>query len=53
MDNQICIGGHSGDAIALEIVNRTFKQLLSIFREVSEQLKQIQEFKFADYIRVS
>lgn len=53
VNNQICIGGHSGEAIALEIVNRTFKQLLSIFREVSEQLKQLQTFKFADYIRVS
>ncbi|WP_107668461.1 hypothetical protein [Cyanothece sp. BG0011] len=53
VNNQICIGGHSGEAIALEIVNRTFKQLLSIFREVSEQLKQLQNFKFADYIRVS
>ena len=53
VDNQICIGGHSGDAIALEIVNRTFKQVLSIFKEVSEQLKQLQEFKFADHIRVT
>ncbi len=53
VDNQICIGGHSGDAIALEIVNRTLKQLLMIFGEVSHQLKQLQEFKFADFIRVS
>ncbi|ACB49522.1 hypothetical protein cce_0170 [Crocosphaera subtropica ATCC 51142] len=52
-NNQICIGDHSGEAITLEIVNRIFKQLLSIFREVSEQLKQLQTFKFADYIRVT
>ena len=45
--------GAREDAIALEIVNRTFKQVLSIFKEVSEQLKQLQEFKFADHIRVT
>ncbi len=52
VDNQICIGGNSGEAIALEIVNRTFHKLFAIFREVSHQFKQLEHFKFADFIRV-
>ncbi|ELR96430.1 hypothetical protein [Gloeocapsa sp. PCC 73106] len=52
VDNQVGIGGDSGEAVGLEIVKRTFSQLVDIFAEVQEQLRKIRSFKFCQALRV-
>lgn len=52
VNNQVGIGGDSGDAVGLEIVKRTFTQLVDIFTEVQEQLRKIHTFKFSEALRV-
>lgn len=52
VDKSTGIGGNQGEAIGLEIVQRTLPELLSIFQEVQEQLTQIQAFKFSQALRV-
>ncbi len=53
VDDQVGIGGNSGQPIGLEIVNRTFGDLLQIFEEVRHQLLQIKAFKFSEALRVT
>lgn len=50
-DDQLGIGGERGEAIGLEIVRRTFEDLIDIFEEVQLQLQRIQTFKFSEALR--
>ena len=50
LDEQLILGGERGQPVGLEIFNRTFGELLELFREVQEQLIQLQSLKFSEIL---
>lgn len=53
VEDQIGIGGSLGEPIGLEIMNRTFADLVALFEEVRDQLLQLKSLKFSEIISLA